>query len=962
MREFTRFFRKSITRRFVAMMLVFCLLLLAGAITLLQNSSSALRDFQTVTGQLEKKREIVTNLVAHSTQIVLRLRGYYAYQNKQEYEAAFVEKKQLEDTIAQFKQLPLDGVEVNLIHSIEAFFNDIFTNVLPQATRFVESNDYESLRKLSSGGLTNAFNDLLVYGDRYQSNTELELKKQNNMLVDRLYEMGMWLLIYFVFLLLVAIGVTSKTARDIGRPLGQLSVEAGRFALGKSVDLHHLNREDEIGQLSKSMDYMMVQIQSKEEELLAQNEELLAQQDELQTQQDELQEALHKMKGHERYLEKRNLLIQALTSTNDRHELLHGIIRHTVELMDAEKGIIVLLNESRDYASFGVSEQGVAQLLNEMEHGMFVRIMETKQPRLVIRQETAAEKGYHLDAMKAYDLYLPVLNADNKVSACLVLTRLGKELSALEQAEAAGLAGQVALSLEKLAMHEETEKQRRLTHDMLDTIQEGVQTLHLDGTIMQVNRTMCEMLGYEDANSMNGMPMETFFGLLRQKVVRSEQLAKFIGDILSGKETASNGYVYEMTEPVKRYVQMYFEPLYQKNERIGTLLVHRDITKEYEVDRMKSEFVSTVSHELRTPLASVLGFTELLLNKELKPERQRKYLTTIHTEAKRLTSLINDFLDLQRMESGRQSYDKKTIEIGSLLEQVISQYPMDPAMHRVVLERAADRSVVIGDKDKLQQVFLNLLSNAVKYSPSGGTVTITYKEEGPDLVIEVKDEGLGIPDDALPQLFNKFYRVDNSDRREIGGTGLGLAIVKEIVQEHSGTISAASVYGKGSVFTVRLPQSDETVPEVGPAVPNESIALNEVRKRKVMLIEDDSNLSELLQEQLLECGYEVYTHADGDRAVDAMRSILPDAVVLDLVLENGGDGWKVIERMKRDEQLRSIPIVISSAFEEKEKASEWGAKGYLIKPYFPGLLTKALDQAIERKKREGEILIPEKKE
>ena len=244
----------------------------------------------------------------------------------------------------------------------------------------------------------------------------------------------------------------------------------------------------------------------------------------------------------------------------------------------------------------------------------------------------------------------------------------------------------------------------------------------------------------------------------------------------------------------------------EHNEDFGTLLVHRDITKEYEVAQMKSEFVSTVSHELRTPLASVLGFTELLLTKELKPERKAKYLQTIYKEAKRLTALINDFLDIQRMESGKQTYEKKFIDITSILQNVIELQEVNTSLHKINLSVELEETMILGDRNKIEQVFTNLLSNAIKYSPNGGNIFIRIYGNNNMISIDFKDEGLGIPEDAIPNLFQQFYRVDNSDRRRIGGTGLGLAIVKEIIKAHNGTISVSSEYGKGSIFTTQFPQ------------------------------------------------------------------------------------------------------------------------------------------------------------
>jgi signal transduction histidine kinase len=221
--------------------------------------------------------------------------------------------------------------------------------------------------------------------------------------------------------------------------------------------------------------------------------------------------------------------------------------------------------------------------------------------------------------------------------------------------------------------------------------------------------------------------------------------------------------------------------------------------------QLKSELVSTVSHELRTPLASILGFTELLLQRDIKPERREKYLTTILNEAKRLTALINDFLDIQKMEAGKQSYKKEYITLLPLLDKVIDFQQVNTKRHAISLESFIKDPIILGDQEKLEQVFTNLINNAIKYSPEGGNIKVEVSQTAKELKVAIMDYGLGIPVDAIDQLFTKFYRVDNSDRRKIGGTGLGLVIVEEIVKAHDGRVTVQSELGKGSRFTVIFP-------------------------------------------------------------------------------------------------------------------------------------------------------------
>jgi PAS domain S-box-containing protein len=236
--------------------------------------------------------------------------------------------------------------------------------------------------------------------------------------------------------------------------------------------------------------------------------------------------------------------------------------------------------------------------------------------------------------------------------------------------------------------------------------------------------------------------------------------------------------------------------------------VQSDITERKEMERMKDELVSTVSHELRTPLTSLRGFAELMLKRTFPPEKQREFLRVIHSESMRLTELINDFLDLQRIEAGRQVYNFASIALEAIIRDILLVFNLDDAKHQLRLDIPPWLPAVQVDPARIQQVIANLLSNAIKFSPQGGTVTIGAGLEGDTVKVWVSDQGIGIPPEALPSLFKKFFRVDNRDTRSIGGTGLGLALVKEIIKAHGGRVWVESTAGKGSCFFFTLPLSD----------------------------------------------------------------------------------------------------------------------------------------------------------
>ncbi|MDF2751462.1 MAG: signal transduction histidine kinase [Gaiellaceae bacterium] len=229
---------------------------------------------------------------------------------------------------------------------------------------------------------------------------------------------------------------------------------------------------------------------------------------------------------------------------------------------------------------------------------------------------------------------------------------------------------------------------------------------------------------------------------------------------------------------------------------------------------MMSELVSIVSHELRTPLASVLGFTALLLKREFDPPERRHYLGIIDAQARRLAALLEDFLDVQRIEREGVDLAREWVDLGGLLEEQAQLYEEESPLHHLELTLADRPLFVRGDRNRLAQVVGNLLSNAIKYSPDGGTVELGAEREDRTVRVTVRDDGLGIPLDQHDRIFTKFFRGD-AGATGITGTGLGLAVSREIVEAHGGRIGFDSRPGAGSTFWIELPLVQDT------AVPDE---------------------------------------------------------------------------------------------------------------------------------------------
>ena len=270
------------------------------------------------------------------------------------------------------------------------------------------------------------------------------------------------------------------------------------------------------------------------------------------------------------------------------------------------------------------------------------------------------------------------------------------------------------------------------------------------------------------------------------------------GDLSERLDTDGPGEVGELERTFNTMAASLERTVADLEERNQTLV---------ESEQVKSELVSNVSHELRTPLASVLGFSSLMLDRAVSPEETKRYLGVIRTEARRLAALLNDLLDLQRVEQEALELRSEEVELNELLSTQIMLYSAQSDTHELRFQAAGEPLTVRGDGDRLAQVMGNLLSNAIKYSPEGGVVEVTAEGIGDEAWIWVRDEGLGIPRAHQEQIFTKFFRGDVGRELGIAGTGLGLVLARQIVEAHGGQLGFESEAGRGSTFWLQLPAS-----------------------------------------------------------------------------------------------------------------------------------------------------------
>ena len=358
-----------------------------------------------------------------------------------------------------------------------------------------------------------------------------------------------------------------------------------------------------------------------------------------------------------------------------------------------------------------------------------------------------------------------------------------------------------------------------------------------------------------------------------------------------------------------------------------------------ELDQLKSQFLANMSHELRTPLNSIIGFSRVILKGIDGPvtEMQNQDLTAIYNSGQHLLGLINDILDLARIEAGKMELNFEEVKLSEMVNSVLSTAKglvKEKPIH-LVSKVPPDMPTVRGDTMRVRQVLINLLSNASKFTDEGSITVETLVQTGPngkpEALINVIDTGPGITPEGQAKLFKAFSQVDGSATRKSGGSGLGLSICANLVQLHGGRISVSSEEGKGSTFWFTLPlfhQPKEDVPE----------------GRKIILsIDDDPQVISLYERYLNAQGFYVVPLTDPGRAKEKILELKPFAVTLDIMMPDI-DGWTVLTKLKSDPETRNYPILICSIMEQSDKGFSLGASDYLVKPILEEDLVSAINQ------------------
>lgn len=610
--------------------------------------------------------------------------------------------------------------------------------------------------------------------------------------------------------------VTSYVARRIVRPVGQLAAAAERVRQGELDATVVTSGRGELGRLGATFNAMARSLEQSRDELESQNtelemqaieleerqEELSASSDELRAQRDELSATAAQLADQKRRAEVYAAFADSLASERETGVLAWIALSGLVEAAGADVGVLYAgsWQDSERWAraaAVGLDPASLPERVAAGGEGAVARAVSARDV-LALDSSSFRVRGLSGEVEVRWELHVPLQIGERSIGVATLGGVTSDGFSTAESESVLRLAGQAATALAEADSLTQQGWLSQVNAAVLDGVREGIALVGLDHELVFANAAMEELAG------RLAMPIGAAIGADRGLSPSSDFDAYFENwetvladsDEPTADELAVAGLVLERyTAPIDD----------ERGARIGRLVVLRDVTREREVDQLKSTLMQTVSHELRTPLASVVGYTDLLRTRPLDEGSRAEILGTVHREAKRLSSLIDDFLDLQTIEEQRLQLTLAPFDVGELLAESVAVFGGQSEAHTLELSPCASPVVAVGDRSRISQVVANLLSNAIKYSPDGGTVRIDASCTDEQVRVSVSDEGLGIPVGQQARVFEKFFRVAREEAVRVGGTGLGLALAHDIVIAHGGTMGFESVEGAGSTFWFTLP-------------------------------------------------------------------------------------------------------------------------------------------------------------
>ena len=537
-------------------------------------------------------------------------------------------------------------------------------------------------------------------------------------------------------------------------------------------------------------------------------------------------------------------------------------------------------------------------------------------------------------------------------AVCIVVT----DLSEQKRNEELLLSQQIAK-----VRHEQTEASRRRINDILESITDSFIAVDREWRFIDVNVVATTAIFDRDRESLIGQTLWSLYPDAKESELYRELSRALTEEVpvhLDGVSTIApnkwfEAHAYPSPDGLSIYLRDITARKRAEEERQELLALEREARSEAErANRLKDEFLAIVSHELRNPLGAILGWSNVLRARQSEQHAEHA-LEVIERNARLQLKLIEDLLDVSRIVSGKLTISFGEVDLVKVIEAAIEAAQPAALQKEIKLQTnlQCEKAIIVGDAGRLQQVVGNLLSNGIKFTPTGGTVTVSFELENECAVIRVSDTGEGISEDFLPYVFERFRQQDATTKRAQGGLGLGLAIVRNIVELHHGTVKAESMgSGQGSTFSVILPLSghqDATKSSglVETMEQSEDCAALSFAGLNFLLIDDDADGRDFVKTLLITHGARVTTFSTAAEARESLTLSTPDVIICDIGLPSE-DGYEFMRRVRASESsVAAVPAVALTAYagvEDQAKALTAGYQKHLAKPVEPNELLRAL--------------------
>ena len=639
-----------------------------------------------------------------------------------------------------------------------------------------------------------------------------------------------------------------------------------------------------------------------------------------------------------------------LSSELELSRLLQAVLERAVGLLGVTGGELAIFSDDRAeleiVASHNIGSDSIGTRMRPGEGAMGM-VAETRQPLIIPDYRAWSGRSDKYEDTTARGVMVVPLLIGSRLVGTLASVHLeeGREFGPEDVRLLNLFAPQAAIAIENARLFTEARSQRQYFQTVVQNSPVAIVTLDLEGQISSLNPAFERLFGYPPEEAL-GFDLDSLITTSETRLEAKRRTHQVVeGDVArgTGRRRRRDG----------SFIDVEFAGVLVDvdGESFGVVALYHDITELLEARRdaeaasgAKSQFLASMSHELRTPLNAIIGYSEML-QEDAEDAGQDAFvpdLEKIHSAGRHLLALINDILDLSKIEAGKMELHIESFDARDILEQVATTIqPLVNKNGNELVVRGAERiGLMRSDATRLRQVVLNLLSNSSKFTEQGTITLEADRRMPPDsdgewIEISVRDTGIGMTDEQLGRLFEAFSQAESSISKRYGGTGLGLAISRQFCRMMGGDIYVDSEPGVGSTFTVRLPA------EIAPTIPTPETALSDGAFTPglepgdalgtVLAIDDDPEARALLRRVLTKESFLVAEAADGEEGIRMARRLMPDCITLDVMMP-GMDGWAVLSTLKADPDLAEIPVVMLSILDERNLGFSLGASEYLTKP------------------------------